>query len=109
MVSWANGEPDAMVASGRKVLRHGRSRRLKAFMQMPGHDVGSARVAKARLLQDKVARSRDEKRAALDILSRRLDRALRDRLLQFLAGRVSTDPRVDPILQKLIWAGRMAG
>lgn len=77
-------------------------------MRIVGHDGESARVAKARLIQDRLARPRAEQRAALDILSRRLDRAVRDTLLHFLAGRVGTDERFDPILQKLVWIGRAA-
>jgi len=78
-------------------------------MRIPGHKGDSARVAKARLVEDGLLRPQDEKRAALQILSRRLDRAVRDTLLHFLAGRVSTDARFDPILQKLVWIGRATG
>jgi len=64
----------------------------------------SGTAARDRLLEDQAWRPVAEKRAALAILSRRLEQASRTTLTQLLAARVKSDPRYMPVLQKLLRA-----
>lgn len=62
----------------------------------------SAETARSRLLGDQAIRPIADQRARLEILSRRLERAGRRTLTDQVAGRVKSNPRLMPVLQKLI-------
>lgn len=58
--------------------------------------------ARARLLADRALGPVAAQRAALAILSRRLDAAGRSALMQTLAARVRTDRRFAPVVGRLV-------
>ena len=61
-----------------------------------------AALARSRLLDDQLLRPLAERRLALAVLSRRLERAGREALIGALAERVTTDLRYVPVLRKLL-------
>ncbi len=71
-------------------------------MAMGSPNPRSADAARARLLGDQALRPIADRRAALEILARRLDRAGRGALMQSLAARLRTDRRFAPVFGALI-------